>query len=162
MADYSKRSLHAHWSMCSKTIVPCTADFPPQFYITIQVIPIRVISNKNRADKRIQSKVSKFVFKNTIMNWTVKKKKTLYYKFISKQRIISLMHDSILRRIWFNFMALCLVSFFGSSSFPNFFFLLSNFFDLSITEETLFVEMRIWCIKTGIVLFLQLKDASSV
>jgi hypothetical protein len=32
-----------------------------------------------------------------------------FYKFISKRRIISLRHSSILRRIWLNFMALCLV-----------------------------------------------------
>jgi hypothetical protein len=31
-------------------------------------------------------------------------------------------------------------------------FWISNFFGLSITEETLLVEMRIWCIKIGIVL----------
>jgi hypothetical protein len=41
--------------------------------------------------------------------------------------------------------------FFGS--FTDFaFFRISNFFGLSITEETLLVEMRIWCIKIGIVL----------
>jgi hypothetical protein len=31
------------------------------------------------------------------------------YKFISKRMIISLRHSSILRRIWLNFMTLCLV-----------------------------------------------------
>jgi hypothetical protein len=36
----------------------------------------------------------------------------------------------------------------------NFFPRISNLFSLSITEETLLVEMRIWCIKTGIVLVL--------
>jgi hypothetical protein len=37
--------------------------------------------------------------------------------------------------------------------FSLFFFLrISNFFGLSTTEETLEVETRIWCIKTGIVL----------
>jgi cbb3-type cytochrome oxidase subunit 1 len=34
------------------------------------------------------------------------------------------------------------------------FFLISNFFGLSTTEETCVVEMRIWCIKIGIVLVL--------
>jgi hypothetical protein len=32
--------------------------------------------------------------------------------------------------------------------------MISNFFGLSITEETLLVEIRIWCIKIGIVLVL--------
>jgi hypothetical protein len=32
-------------------------------------------------------------------------------------------------------------------------FSISNVFGLSITEETLFVEMRIWCIKIGKVKF---------
>jgi hypothetical protein len=40
--------------------------------------------------------------------------------------------------------------------FPLFYrftiFWISNFFGLSLTEETLLVEMRIWCIKIGIVL----------
>jgi LytS/YehU family sensor histidine kinase len=31
---------------------------------------------------------------------------------------------------------------------------ISNFFGLSITEETVLVEMRIWCIKIDIVLAL--------
>jgi hypothetical protein len=33
---------------------------------------------------------------------------------------------------------------------------ISNFFGLRIIEETLLVEMRIWCIKIGIVLVLYL------
>jgi hypothetical protein len=38
-------------------------------------------------------------------------------------------------------------------SFTDFtFFRISNFFGLSITEETLLVEMRIWCIKIGVIL----------
>jgi hypothetical protein len=42
---------------------------------------------------------------------------------------------------------------FFSGSFTAFhIFRISNFFGLSITEETLLVEMRIWCIKIGIVL----------
>jgi hypothetical protein len=56
------------------------------------------------------------------MNWTVKKK-SKFYRFNSKRRIISLMHSSILRRIWLNFMALYL-GFIGSftffSGFPTF------------------------------------------
>jgi hypothetical protein len=36
----------------------------------------------------------------------------------------------------------------------TFFFRISNFFDLSIAEETWIVEMRIWCIKIGNVLVL--------
>jgi hypothetical protein len=36
----------------------------------------------------------------------------------------------------------------GSFSFYIFLCRISNFFDLSITEETWLVEMRIWCIKT--------------
>jgi cbb3-type cytochrome oxidase subunit 1 len=32
------------------------------------------------------------------------------------------------------------------------FFMISNFFELSITKETKLVEMCIWCIKIGIVL----------
>jgi hypothetical protein len=35
----------------------------------------------------------------------------------------------------------------GSFSFHIFFSRISDFFDLSITEETREVEMRIWCIK---------------
>jgi hypothetical protein len=51
------------------------------------------------------------------MKWTAKKK-SKFYKFNSKRRIISLMHSSILRRIWLNFMAFC---FFGSfTAFPIF------------------------------------------
>jgi hypothetical protein len=37
------------------------------------------------------------------------KKKNKFYKFISKRRSISLIHSSILRRIWLNFMAKYLV-----------------------------------------------------
>jgi hypothetical protein len=33
---------------------------------------------------------------------------------------------------------------------------ISNFVGLSTTDDTLVVEMRIWCIKIGIVLFLHL------
>jgi hypothetical protein len=47
----------------------------------------------------------KYMYTN--MNWTVKKNEI--YKFISKRRIISLRHSHILRRIWLNFMAHCLV-----------------------------------------------------
>ena len=37
---------------------------------------------------------------------------------------------------------------------PCFFSRISNFFGLSTTDETWLVEMRIWCIKIGIVLVL--------
>jgi hypothetical protein len=43
--------------------------------------------------------------------WIKLSRKSRFYKFISK-RIISLMHSSILRRIGFNFMTLCLGSLF--------------------------------------------------
>jgi hypothetical protein len=47
----------------------------------------------------------------------------------------------------------------GSFSFHFFFFFwISNFFDLSITEETWVVEMRIWCIKIVNVLLLHCKE----
>jgi hypothetical protein len=62
------------------------------------------------------------------------------------------MHSSILRRIWLNFMALWFSS---DSSFSfHYFFRISNFFDLSIAEETWVVEMCIWCIKIVNVLVL--------
>ena len=67
------------------------------------------------------------------------------------------MHSSILRRIWLNFMALILV-FIGSFSFHISCFRISNFFGMNFTEETLVVEMRIWCIKIGIVLVIHLLD----
>jgi hypothetical protein len=37
----------------------------------------------------------------------------------------------------------------GRSLTATILFRISNFFGLSITEETLLVEMRIWCIKIG-------------
>ena len=64
------------------------------------------------------------------------------------------MHSSFLRRIWLNFMAQYGFSF-GSLHFSQFFFFsTSNFFGPSTTDETSLVEMRIWCIKIGIVLTL--------
>jgi hypothetical protein len=45
----------------------------------------------------------------------------------------------------------------GSLSF-HFFSRISNFFDLSLTEETWVFEMRIWCIKIGNVLVLRFKE----
>ena len=63
------------------------------------------------------------------------------------------MHSSFLRRIWLNFMAQYGFSF-GSLHFSQFFFSTSNFFGPSTTDETSLVEMRIWCIKIGIVLTL--------
>jgi hypothetical protein len=71
-------------------------------------------------------------------------------------RIISLLHSSILRRISFNFMAQYLM--FRFYKFHNFVFRISNFFGLSTTEETWLVEMRIWCIKIGIVSVLHYPD----
>jgi hypothetical protein len=94
--------------------------------------------------------VSKFT--NTNINWNCHDKSKLC-KFISKRRIISLRHSSILKQIWINFKALCLVfirQLFQFSHPPR----ISNFFDLSITEETWVVEMRIWCIKIVNVLVL--------
>ena len=60
------------------------------------------------------------------------------------------MHSSILRQIWLNFMAQHLVF----SAFSHLFFGLPTFSGPSTTNETLLVEMRIWCIKIGIVLAL--------
>jgi hypothetical protein len=80
--------------------------------------------------------------------------KSKFYKFISKRRIISLMHSSVLRRIWLNFMAQYL-GFFGSFIVFTI-FRISYFFGLSTTDETWLVEMHIWCIKIGIVLVLYL------
>jgi hypothetical protein len=55
------------------------------------------------------------------------------------------MHRYILRRIWLKFMAQYLVF-----SALSHYFRTSNFFSgLSTTDETLVVEMRIWCIKIG-------------
>jgi hypothetical protein len=53
------------------------------------------------------------------------------------------------------------LSFSSNSSFTVFvfFFQISNFFDPSITEETWIVEIRIWCIKIGIVLVLWFNHA---
>jgi hypothetical protein len=80
----------------------------------------------------------------------VKKKANFIYKFFSKRRIISLMHSSILRRIWLNFMVLCSV--FRISDFQLFY--------ASITEAIWFIEMRIWCIKIGIVLVQHIEKQS--
>jgi hypothetical protein len=59
------------------------------------------------------------------------KENSNFYKFNSKQRIISLVHSSILRQIWLNFVALYW-GFIGSFTFFSDFQLL----DLSITDET--------------------------
>ena len=50
-----------------------------------------------------------------------------------------------------------MIFFFGSLHFAQFFFSTSNFFGSSTTDETSLVEMRIWCIKIGIVLTLHCK-----
>ena len=63
------------------------------------------------------------------------------------------MHSSFLRRIWLNFMAQYDLFFSALYTFVNF-FSTSNFFGSSTTDETSLVEMRIWCIKIGIVLTL--------
>jgi hypothetical protein len=80
----------------------------------------------------------------------------------SKRMIISLRHTSILRRIWLNFMAPCLVFIRRLFQFSHFFFRISNFFDLSITEETLEVEILIWCIQIGKLLILHLTTGNPV
>jgi hypothetical protein len=61
------------------------------------------------------------------------------------------MHSSILQQIWLSFM----VQYFVVSDLIQFlqFSFRFHFFGLSTTEETL-AEMRIWCIKIGIVLVL--------
>ena len=64
------------------------------------------------------------------------------------------MHSSFLRRIWLNFMAQYGFSF-GSLHFSQFFFRLPTFsVQVPLTRLRSLVEMRIWCIKTGIVLTL--------
>jgi hypothetical protein len=95
----------------------------------------------------------------------------ILYNFITKERkhrlggiynISGLMNtaislgiaSSILRQIWLKFMALCLVFIRRLFQFSHFFFRISNFCDLNITEETWVVEMRIWCIKIVNVLVL--------
>jgi hypothetical protein len=52
-----------------------------------------------------------YVFLSSIDFYSVRKK---FCKFILKRRIISLMHSSILRRIWLNFMAQYLLGFFSA------------------------------------------------
>jgi hypothetical protein len=83
------------------------------------------------------------------------KKKGKFQKFISKRKIISLMHSSFLQRIWLNFMTQI---FFSSFTVVTFCFRISNFFGPSTTEETYVVAMLIWCIKIGIVLVLHLTN----
>jgi hypothetical protein len=61
------------------------------------------------------------------------------------------MRSSILRQIWLNFIALWFLS--ALSQFPHV-FRISDFFNLSITDETWLIEMRIWCIKFCVVLIL--------
>jgi hypothetical protein len=90
-----------------------------------------------------------------------KKKKRKFCEFISKRRIISLRHSSILRWIWLNFKALCLVFIRRLFQFSHF-FRISNFFDMSINEEIWVVEMRIWCIKIVTVLVLHAIVAQSL
>jgi hypothetical protein len=80
-------------------------------------------------------------------------KKSKFHTFIYKRRIISLMHSSIVRRIWLNFM----VQYLGFRlfyTFHDFFFRISDFSSMSTTDETSLVEMHIWCIKIGIALYL--------
>jgi hypothetical protein len=61
------------------------------------------------------------------------------------------MHSSTLRRIWLNLMPL--FSFFGSFTDFNIFWI-SNFLGLKSQKRLFLVEMRMWCIKVGIVLVL--------
>jgi hypothetical protein len=82
------------------------------------------------------------------MNKNVQKKRK-FYRFISKQSIISL------TQLW---SSTDLVQFhgplFGFSALLRFSgccFRISNFFGLSTTEETSLVEMRIWFIKISLV-----------
>jgi hypothetical protein len=74
------------------------------------------------------------------------------------------MHSSILRQIWLNFMAQYLFwGFFRLLySFIFFFFMIYNFFGPSTTEETSVVEMRIRCIKIGIILVLHYTECRKV
>jgi hypothetical protein len=88
--------------------------------------------------------------------------KSTFCKFISKQRIISLRHSSILRKMWLNFMAICLVFIWRFFQFSHFCFWISNFFDLSITEENWVVEMRTWCIEIGNILILHANEMIQV
>jgi hypothetical protein len=80
------------------------------------------------------SEVLRYLLKNTNMNKNCQEK-SKFHKLISKRRIISLLHNSVLRRIWLNFMAQYL---FLSAllQFAQFFFQISNFFGLSTTEKT--------------------------
>jgi uncharacterized MAPEG superfamily protein len=71
------------------------------------------------------------------------------------------MHSSILRRIWFNFVAYLFVFFRLIYSFRNV-FRISGFFGLGVAEETWVVEVHIWCIKIGIVLVLHIKNYSNI
>ena len=59
------------------------------------------------------------------------------------------MHSSFLRRIWLNFMAQYGFSY-GSLHFSLIFFFRLSTFSVQVS----LVEMRIWCIKIGIVLTL--------
>jgi hypothetical protein len=61
-----------------------------------------------------------------------------FYEFFSKQRIISLMHSSILRHILARFDSTVLVFFGSFYSFHNF-FRMSIVFGLDVTEETTLV-----------------------
>jgi hypothetical protein len=67
------------------------------------------------------------------------------------------MHSSILRQIWLNFIAQYMGFFPALLQFSQFVFRISNFFGPSTTDETSLVEIRIWCIKIGIVLVLHTK-----
>jgi hypothetical protein len=73
----------------------------------------------------------------------------LFCKFISKRRIISLRHSSILRQIWLNFTALCLVFIRRLFQFSLLFFGFPTF-----STSASVVEMSIWCIKIVNVLVL--------
>jgi hypothetical protein len=77
--------------------------------------------------------------------------KSKFYKFISKRRFITLAQFYSLTDLA-QFLD-CLV-FIGSFTVFTFIYRISNVCDLSITEEISLVKIRIWCIKSGIILVL--------
>jgi hypothetical protein len=77
----------------------------------------------------------------------------IFFKFISKRRIISLVHSSILRQIWLNFMALFGFYWLFHTPPPGFPIL----YGLSTAEETSLMEVCVWCLGLGILLVLHSK-----
>jgi hypothetical protein len=67
--------------------------------------------------------VLRYLLKNTNMNRTTEKKKSKFINSSQNEGFISLMHSSILRQIWLNFMAQYLGFFFPALvQFSHFFF----------------------------------------